>query len=487
MARVTVRIPLPLRKFAADLDEVTVEGETVGEALAALTALHEELRERTLTPQGRPRRFISLFRNGNGLDRERACEAMLADGDVILIVPAVAGGAGTAKERRLAHLRATIPQVTPSHALTLQEGGAALIDVRERDEIAQGSPPRAYRLGRGYLELKAEEVVPVLDTPVITACDGGLRSLFAAEDLLRLGYTNVSSLAGGIKRWKDEGLPVEVPHSLDAGDRQRYSRHLLLPEVGEAGQSALLSAKVLLVGAGGLSSPAALYLAAAGVGTIGIVDDDVVDRTNLQRQILHSDDQVGKLKVESARARLSGLNPSINLDTYKTRLTSVNVEEIFKGYDLVVDGSDNFATRYLIGDACVKFSIPHIYGAVYRFEGQVSVFWPAYKKHPGPCYRCLYPEPPPSELAPSCMEAGVLGILPGVIGILQAAEAIKLIVGIGDPLVGRMLCYDVLEPRFTELALCRDPGCAYCAEGSEFPGFVDYAAFCSDRNPTHTP
>jgi molybdopterin/thiamine biosynthesis adenylyltransferase len=240
-----------------------------------------------------------------------------------------------------------------------------------------------------------------------------------------------------------------------------------------------LNAKVLLIGAGGLGSPAAYYLAAAGVGTLGIVDHDVVDRSNLQRQILHTDGRVGTSKVESARASLLALNPSLTIKAYETRLTSRNVEVLFDGYDLVVDGSDNFATRYLVNDACVKLGIPNVYGAVFRFEGQVSVFWPNYTRYRGPCYRCVHPEPPPPELAPSCAEAGVLGVLPGVIGLLQAVEAIKLLLGIGEPLIGRMLYYDALQARFTELKLPRNPGCRYCGEGAPFPGYVDYEAFCN--------
>jgi molybdopterin/thiamine biosynthesis adenylyltransferase/rhodanese-related sulfurtransferase len=385
---------------------------------------------------------------------------------------------GKVSERRLADLRAEISAISPTEALARQRQGAALVDVREPEEIARGSPPGAHRLGRGFLELKIEEAVPDLDHPVIVMCGSGTRSLFAAADLRRLGYANVSSMTGGFSRWKDEGLPVEVPCALDPLARERYSRHLLMPEVGEAGQIKLLNARVLLVGAGGLGSPAAYYLAAAGVGTLGIIDHDVVDRSNLQRQILHTDARVGVSKVESAKLSLLALNPSLSVKGYPFRLDSGNVEEVFGGYDVVVDGSDNFATRYLVNDACVKLGIPNVHGAVFRFEGQVSVFWPGRESEPGPCYRCVFPEPPPPEFAPSCAEAGVLGVLPGVIGLLQAVETVKLILGIGQPLVGRMLYYDALRAQFTELKLPRNPACRYCADPAAFPGYIDYQAFC---------
>jgi molybdopterin/thiamine biosynthesis adenylyltransferase len=310
-------------------------------------------------------------------------------------------------------------------------------------------------------------------------CGSGSRPLFASEDVARLGYRSVSSVAGGFTRWKQEGLPVERPPSLDAAARERYSRHLLMPEIGEAGQARLLESKVVLVGAGGLGSPAAYYLAAAGVGTLGVVDHDVVERSNLQRQILHTDARVGTSKVASARQALEALNPGVKVVGQEERLTRENVERLLHGYDVVVDGSDNFATRYLVSDACVKLGLPDVNGAVYRFEGQLSVFWPARPKRPGPCYRCLYREPPPPELAPSCAEAGVLGVLPGVIGLLQATETIKLLLGLGEPLVGRLLCFDALRGRFTELAIERDPQCRWCGEGRAFPGYVDYERFCA--------
>lgn len=383
------------------------------------------------------------------------------------------------KDRRLDELRTRIVEIEPRDAYALQAGGAFVIDVREADEIAQGSPPGALRLGRGFLELRIEDAVPDKNATLLVTCAGGVRALFAAESLQQLGYIDVRSVKGGFNKWKNQGLPIELPRTLDAKQRERYARHLLMPEVGEKGQLALLSAKVLLVGAGGLGSPVALYLAAAGVGTIGLIDFDVVDRSNLQRQIVHTDDRVGTPKVESARKTLLALNPEVNVIGHETRLDSTNVEAIFDGYDIVVDGSDNFATRYLVNDACVKLRIPNVHGSIFRFEGQVSVFHPTYAKRRGPCYRCIYPEPPPADLAPSCAEAGVLGVLPGVVGLMEAVETVKLILGIGDPLVGRLIHYDALPARFTELTLDPDPDCTYCAEGAVFPGFVDYEVFCS--------
>jgi molybdopterin/thiamine biosynthesis adenylyltransferase/rhodanese-related sulfurtransferase len=387
----------------------------------------------------------------------------------------------SAKDRRLADLKASIPEVAPKEAAALQGKGAVLIDVREPDEVSQGSPAGAQRIVRGFLELRIEDAVPDPSKTVLVMCAGGVRSLFAAEGLRLLGYKDVRSVAGGFNRWKQDGLPVETPRALKDADRERYSRHILMPEVGEAGQIRLLQSKVLMIGAGGLGSPAALYLGAAGVGKIGIVDMDVVDRSNLQRQILHTDERTGTSKVASARATLLALNPAIEVVGYETRLDSSNADAILAGWDVVVDGSDNFATRYLVNDACVKHKIPNVHGSIYRFEGQVSVFWPACPAGRGPCYRCLYPEPPPPELAPSCAEAGVLGVLPGVVGTMEAVEAIKILLGIGEPLVGRLLHYDALRQRFTELRLAPDPACRYCAPGAEFPGYVDYERFCSSN------
>ena len=381
------------------------------------------------------------------------------------------------KAKRIAELQRKVPMITPKVAHQQTTQGAILVDVRDEDETRQGSPVSALRIGRSFLELVIEDHVADKAQPLLVMCAGGLRSLFAADNLMQLGYDNVQSVSGGFIRWKNDNLPFEIPTILDQNDRARYSRHLLIPEVGEAGQIKLLESKVLLVGAGGLGSPAAYYLAAAGVGQLGIVDHDVVDRSNLQRQILHTDERVGQSKVASAKQTLLALNPDINVVTYDTRLESHNIDDVFSGYDIVVDGSDNFPTRYLVNDACVKHNLPNVHGSIYRFEGQVTVFWPHYAQRRGPCYRCLYPAPPPPELAPSCAEAGVLGVLPGVIGMLEAVETIKILIGIGNPLVGRLLQYDALRAEFNEFSLDPDSACAYC-NGGDFPGYIDYPLFC---------
>lgn len=384
-----------------------------------------------------------------------------------------------AKDRRLEELKAAIPEVTPDEALTLQKQGAILIDVREADEVANGSPKDALRLNRGFLELRIEDAIPNTDQAILVMCAGGVRSLFAAESLKQLGYSNVRSIAGGFNRWKNNGLDFEIPQTLDAIGRERYSRHILLPEVGEKGQLKLIGSKVLLIGAGGLGSPAAYYLAAAGVGTLGIVDHDVVDRSNLQRQILHSEVRIGTSKVASAREALESLNPDVKVVGYETRLDSSNVETILSAYDVVVDGTDNLPTRYLINDACVKLGIPNVHAAVYRFEGQITVFWPKYEKQRGGCYRCMFPEPPPPGFAPSCSEIGVLGVLPGVMGLLQAVEALKILLGIGEPLVGKMLYYDALAARFNEFKLARNTKCKYCGDNAVISNYEEYAEVCA--------
>ena len=331
--------------------------------------------------------------------------------------------------------------------------GAVVLDVREADEYEQGALPKALHISRGTLETNIEMKVPDKDTPLVVYCAGGTRSAFAAKTLAELGYTDVVSVVGGFNRWKDEDRDWVTPSTLNADQRNRYKRHLLLPEVGETGQQELLSARVLLLGAGGLGSPAGLYLAAAGVGTIGIIDMDVVDASNLQRQILHNMDRIGDRKVDSAKKTLTALNPDVNVVTHDVRLGADNVMDILSGYDLIVDGTDNFPTRFLVNDASVKLGIPVVHGSIFRFEGMVTVFDP----RNGPTYRDMVPEPPPAELAPSCSEAGVLGVLPGIIGSIQAIEAIKLILGLGDPLVGRLLAYDSLEESFREYKVQVDP------------------------------
>jgi sulfur-carrier protein adenylyltransferase/sulfurtransferase len=348
-----------------------------------------------------------------------------------------------------------------------------LIDVREADEHAAGRLPGALHIPRGYLELRVEDRAR-RDEELILYCAGGTRSALAARTLRELGYERVASLAGGYNRWSDAAYPVEKPFVLTPEQKERYRRHLIIPEVGEAGQEKLLKARVLLLGAGGLGSPAALYLAAAGVGTLGIVDMDVVDLSNLQRQVIHTRERQGQPKVESARATIEALNPDVKVVPFAERLTSRNVLRILEGFELVLDGGDNFPTRYLLNDACVLTRKPNIHGSIFRFEGQVTTFVPGQ----GPCYRCLYPAPPPPELAPSCAEAGVLGVLPGIIGLMQANEALKLLLGQGQPLTGRLLTFDALGTRFQELKLRRDPKCPVCADGAKVE-FIDYEQFCT--------
>jgi len=354
----------------------------------------------------------------------------------------------------LKQTKAEIREVDTARADELRHApGTVFLDVREPDEFEQGAVPGAVHIPRGQLESNIEGRVPDHATPLIVQCAGGVRSAFAAKTLAELGYTDVVSVAGGFNRWKDEGREWRAPRTLSPEQRNRYQRHLLLPEVGEEGQLKLLDAKVLLLGAGGLGSPAALYLAAAGVGTIGIIDMDVVDDSNLQRQILHNVDRIGERKVDSAKKTLTALNPDVNVVTFDVRLGADNVMSILEGFDLVVDGTDNFPTRYLVNDASVKLGIPVVHGSIFRFEGMVTVFDP----RRGPTYRDMVPEPPPAEMAPSCAEAGVLGVLPGIIGSIQALEAIKLLLDLGDPLIGRLLAYDSLEQSFRTYNLRVDP------------------------------
>lgn len=345
----------------------------------------------------------------------------------------------------------------------------ALLDIREADEVEQGIIPEAVLIPRGFLELRVEDAVPDKSQPVIVYCAGGTRSALAAKSLQDLGYTDVVSLAGGFNAWKGAGAPWVVPQTLTPEQQRRYSRHLLIPEIGIKGQLELLASKVLLIGAGGLGSPLALYLAAAGVGTIGLIDDDVVDASNLQRQVIHTTDRIGTPKAESARIAIEALNPDVRVVTHEVHLTKENVLSIFADYDLIVDGSDNFATRYVVNDGCVLLKKPYVHGSIYRFEGQVSAFDP--RQESSPCYRCLFPSPPPPELAPNCAEAGVLGVLPGTIGLLQATEAVKMLLGIGDSLVGRLLTYDALAATFRNLRLTKDPECPMC--GAHAPASLD--------------
>jgi sulfur-carrier protein adenylyltransferase/sulfurtransferase len=374
----------------------------------------------------------------------------------------------------LSKTRAEISEVDAARARALD--GALWIDVREIDEWEQGHLPDAVLVPRGNLESRIERIAPDKSRPVVLYCAVGARSAFSAKTLSELGYTDVHSLAGGIEDWKRDGLELVMPRTLSPERRARYSRHLLIPEIGEAGQLKLLDSRVLLIGAGGLGSPASLYLAAAGVGTLGLVDADIVDETNLQRQIVHSLDTLGTPKVDSAKRTIASLNPDVNVVTYRERLTSENIDRILdEGWDLIVDGADNFPTRYLVNDASVWHDIPVVHGSIYRFEGQVTVF----KPHEGPCYRCLFPEPPPPELAPSCAEGGVLGVLPGIIGSLQTNEAIKLAAGIGEPLVGRLLLFDALSTEFSDVKIERRTDCPVCGDHPTITSYIDYVEFCA--------
>jgi molybdopterin/thiamine biosynthesis adenylyltransferase/rhodanese-related sulfurtransferase len=373
----------------------------------------------------------------------------------------------------LREAKSAIREIDPAEAEPRLDS-STFLDVREPDENEQGAIPGSVHVPRGHLEFQVEGRIPDKAAPVVVYCAGGNRSAFAARTLGELGYTDVTSLVGGFNRWKDEGRPWETPRVLTPEQRNRYQRHLLLPEVGTEGQQKLLDARVLLLGAGGLGSPAALYLAAAGVGTIGIIDMDVVDASNLQRQILHNVDRIGERKVDSAKKTLTAMNPDVDVVTYDVRLGADNVLDIIAGYDVIVDGTDNFPTRYLVNDASLSRRIPVVHGSIFRFEGMVTVFQP----YVGPCYRCFVPEPPPPELAPSCAEAGVLGVLPGIVGSIQALEAIKLILELGDPLIGRMLAYDALEESFRTFKIRRDPACPACGEHAGEIVIAEYDDLC---------
>jgi len=375
-----------------------------------------------------------------------------------------------------------IDEIDPSEVHGLLGDSVAIVDVRETEEWDQGHVPGAKHVPRGYLESRIEGAVPDRDARIVLYCASGNRSALAAKTLRdELGYARVESMTGGITLWKDRGYEVEVPRRFTAEQRERYSRHFLLPEIGVEGQQKLLDAKVLLLGAGGLGSPTALYLAAAGVGTLGIVDNDVVDLSNLQRQVIHTTDRIGVPKVDSAEESMKAINPDVNVVKYAERLDASNVMRIIEGYDVIVDGLDNFPTRYLLNDASVRLQIPVVSASILGFDGQLSVF----KPYDGPCYRCLYPVPPPAELAPSCGANGVLGVLPGTMGLLQATEVVKLIVGAGEPLVGRLLLYEALSATFTELKVRRDPECPVCSRepedisDEEMGVFPDYEAFCA--------
>jgi molybdopterin/thiamine biosynthesis adenylyltransferase/rhodanese-related sulfurtransferase len=385
----------------------------------------------------------------------------------------------------LSKIKEQIPEIDPTEVKAILDEGdstdAVVIDVREQHEWDESHIPGAKHVPRGYLEQRIGRAAPDLDQHVVLYCQSANRSAIAAKTLIdELGYTNVESMSGGITLWKQRNFPIEIPFQYTDAQRIRYSRHMLLPEVGPEGQQKLLQSKVLLLGAGGLGAPVALYLAAAGIGTLGIVDDDIVDSSNLQRQVIHSTETVGEPKVESAKQAINKLNPDVEVITYNTRLNADNIMEIIDGYDIIVDGVDNFPTRYLLNDATVRLQIPVVSASILAFDGQLTVF----KPYDGPCYRCLYPVPPPAELAPSCGENGVLGVLPGTMGLLQATEVIKMILGIGEPLVGRLMLYDALAEEFTNLKIRRDPECPICSRepdeitDDELGVFPDYEAFC---------
>jgi adenylyltransferase/sulfurtransferase len=384
----------------------------------------------------------------------------------------------------MAEARKVVPEWTPDEVRQRMSngGGYTLIDVREKEEYREGHLAGSVSVPRGFLDMRIEQTVPDKNAPVILYCAGGTRSLLAGRTMKELGYTNVVSMTGGFGGWKGAGHPWEADRQFTADQLTRYSRHFLLPEVGEAGQAKLLDAKVLLIGAGGLGSPTAFYLAAAGVGTLGIVDMDVVDVSNLQRQILHTNDRVGMAKVESARQTLNALNPDVKIIGIQDRVSSENIMELIRDYDVIVDGCDNFPTRYLVNDACVMANKPNVHGSIFQFEGQATVFYPG----KGPCYRCLFPEPPPPGAAPSCQEAGVLGVLPGLVGCVQALETIKVILGVGKPLIGRMVYFDTLSMELRIHKLRKDPNCPLCGERPTVTELIDYEEFCGLRAPGHT-
>jgi molybdopterin/thiamine biosynthesis adenylyltransferase/rhodanese-related sulfurtransferase len=388
----------------------------------------------------------------------------------------------TSSAELLRQIKSQIEEIDPAEVHELLDEGVVVVDVRGSEETATGHLPGAKLIPRGHLESRIEGAVPDRSANLILYCASGVRSAYAARTLRDdLGYENVRSMTGGITLWKDRGYEVEVPRALSPEQRDRYSRHLLIPEIGAEGQQKLLDAKVLLLGAGGLGSPTALYLAAAGVGTLGIVDDDVVDLSNLQRQVIHNNQRIGTLKVDSAEESIRALNPDVKVIKYPFRLGAENIMEVIEGYDVIVDGVDNFPTRYLLNDATVRLDIPVVSASILGFDGQLSVF----KPHEGPCYRCLFREPPPAELAPSCGANGVLGVLPGTMGLLQATEVVKLIVGIGEPAIGRLLLYDALGATLTEVKVRRDPECPICSRDpseitdEEMGVFPDYEAFCA--------
>lgn len=470
---IKVMLPTPLRTFAGGLHEVDVSAADLGTLLTRMAEEYPGLAPHLFDTSGVLRGFITIFVNGEDHRMLDGLATVLSADDTVELLPAIAGGSG--KVIRFADIRseldADVGQIDPDNVCGFP-AGALILDVRTSDEWREGHVPGAVHIDRGFLEMSIEARAPDRAQPILCYCASGTRSLLAARTLEDMGYADVKSLRGGIEGWGRKGGKVVKPVVLDDAARRRYQRQLVIPEVGEAGQQRLLASRVLVVGAGGLGSPILLYLAAAGVGTIGIVDDDIVDESNLQRQVVHRQETVGKPKIESARATLLALNPSISIECWQARLDATLAATLFPQFDVIVDGTDNFTSRYLINDVAVAHDKPVVHGSVYRFEGQVSVF----KPHAGPCYRCLYREAPPPELAPSCAEAGVLGVLPGVIGLLQATETLKLLLGRGEPLIGRALRYDALGGRMRELRFSRDPECTVCGDAGHTAGVGHVAA-----------
>jgi sulfur-carrier protein adenylyltransferase/sulfurtransferase len=458
---VTIRLPAILRSHLGGAAAVIAEGATVGEVLRGAAAGHPGFGAAVFEANGSLRRFLNVFLGDEDVRYLQGLDTPVPDGATLLIFPAAAGG----EEAPL--------EITPAELVAGFTGGALVVDMRFTDQLALGRLPGARWLGPDPVEAVAAEV-PVGDAEIVLVCAEGIRSLAAAAELRSRGYRRAASLAGGFERWRGEGRPWEPEEGPDPDRLARYSRQLLLPEVGAAGQARLLASRVLLVGAGGLGSPIALYLAAAGVGTLGLVDPDVVEESNLQRQVIHDREHLGRLKVDSAADAIGRLNPDVAVVRHPVRLTAANALMVLDDYDLVVDGADNFPTRYLLNDAALRLRKPVVYGAVYRFEGQATVVLP----YAGPCYRCLFPEPPPPELSPSCAEVGVLGVLPGIIGSIQAAEVLKHLLGVGESLVGRLLAYDALTQEMATLRVRRDPRCPACSDESRPPSLVDYDDSC---------
>lgn len=469
-----VLIPTPLRGCTDGRSEVDVDGKTVGAAMAALVADHPRLQGQLYDQNGALRSFVNLFLNDEDVRMLEGTDTTLSANDTIEILPAIAGGAPDHDSPAGEHLETTrtedfvarkkrleieIPQMDVRTLADMNDVEAPLrIDVRGGDEWAEGHLPGAVHIDRGFLEMHVEQKVPDRSRKLVIYCQSGTRSLLAAETLRSLGYRNVASLIGGIKAWKDMGHELVAPARLNDAQKRRYSRHLTIPEIGIEGQKALSEARVLLIGAGGLGCPASIYLAAAGVGHLTIVDDDDIEESNLQRQILYNPDQIGQPKAETARETLTRFNPLISVEAMRIRLDEAGARTLFPDYDVIVDGTDNFSTRYVINDAAVACGKPVVHGAIYRFNGQVSVFGD--KGHA--CYRCFSPEAPPPELAPSCAEGGVLGILPGTIGLVMATEVVKLLLSIGDSLTDRIVHYDALAAKFRELKIQKREDCPVC-------------------------